>query len=247
MLGLNRSQFIAVATVFVCALTFGDEPVFRHDYASQLRTVWWRLFDKPSEIQYSKLLVMDAQAMLIRASVLASGGQETNIAEVVQQASLDFKRIASSGTDVDHRYLPGEVLARADLSLSWLLQGRREGIGNLKQRAEYVVAFASVAIAAENRALQQEDVKIKYSDSTITIGEGDAPWSSPFMRPLEKEENYPVFTREARKVIIDDLVTISTKAKMTWNDFDQLILTFEKQSLAGSSILLMIQAQCQDE
>jgi hypothetical protein len=226
------------------------------DPVSQLRTVWWRVFETPKDRLSAAQMTNDAQALLIRSAALRISTEPGGIAELIWRAKQDHGHIAAVGARDESEYITSEALARADLSFAWLGDPAQDQ-PRIQKIILYAIAFAAINAAEEDVALLQEP-KFRYWDNTINFSYPEGidsmdenawhfmsrdqdGWSMPGgVRNDDRQEDSEVsrsWTRQARDMVAHDLVKAAIFAKLTDDDFGKMLSAFVSGKFNGYTLI----------
>ena len=185
-----------------------------------------RQIPDPTAEDISKRIVVDAQALLLRAKVLLLTSEEqedVDIAGIVAQAAEDAARIARA--QPGDPYIPSHALARADLSLAWLPDDIARSPQVTRRLMIYLLSFMAIARHAEELVINPRNL-VPYIDS------------SPGPPHPDSEYRPPAHTYHAREVTRYALLNLDPAAKVSAKDVQELEAAFADQSLGGVKYII---------
>ncbi|MBX3321878.1 MAG: hypothetical protein KF757_02690 [Phycisphaeraceae bacterium] len=182
----------------------------------------------PTAEDISQRLVVDAQALLIRASLLAMASDiadDMDVAFIVARAATEVQRIAVSRPA--EQYVQSHAFARADATLEWLPESGTGESYDMTRLALYMLALIAIAEDMEERIINPNNLMMEFN-------RGFPP------RQDDSAFNYkpPKNTFDARDRTGNSVRMLLSKSGVSTRDIELMEAAFADQSLGGVKYII---------
>lgn len=185
----------------------------------------------PTQEEVANQIVVDAQALLIRAAVLSFASQGIDAADtsrLVGQASSDCRRIAAARAEA--QYVQSHAIARADWTMAWLPDREAGQRYDLRELALYGLAFTAIARDGEETVINPHGLVPEWDNGGPSRRDNPAASAAANYRPPED-------TYQARDIVTQNLRKLLSDGGVSVEDINRLMATFADQSLGGIKYL----------